>query len=363
MRTRSRRPLRDTIEGVEVTPGASAGTEPRVVPADELRAQVTRILVRRGVAQPDAEVVAAVTVDADLDGRATHGVARIPAFVEKLEQGGIVAGAAAEVVRESGSTFVIDGHDGFGQVALMRATRMALERSRGEGVAMGSVRNTNNPGMLAAYGRVAIDDGQIAILGCNAAPAMPPPGGAVAMLGTNPLCIAIPARDGASPLLDMATSAASKGAIRDASRRGQPIPRDWAVDRTGAPTTDPDAALDGLLLPAGGVKGAGLSMMVDLLAGLLAGGASGAQVRGLHGSKPSRVSAFVLTIDPAAFGLRDAFDDSLRDYLAAIHATDAAPGVAEVLVPGDRAWRARVRGMRDGLAIGDALWRELEALA
>jgi LDH2 family malate/lactate/ureidoglycolate dehydrogenase len=328
-----------------------------------LRDLITRILVARGVPKNDADIVAGITVDADLDGRGSHGVARVPAFVEKLDHGGIDAHAAVEIVNDRGAVFTIDGHAGFGQVALAAATRLSLERSRQFGIACGTVRNTNNPGMLAAYGRMAIADHQIAIVACNAAPAMPPHGGTVAMLGTNPLCIALPVREGPPPLLDMATTAAAKGVIRDAARKGLPIPADWALGPDGAPTTDPVAGLEGLLLPAGGAKGYGLALMIDLLAGLLSGGGAGHDVRGLHDQGPSGVSAIVITLDPSAFLSLDEFEGRLAGYLAAIRAVPPGPGIAEVMVPGDRAWRARERGLAEGVPVPAKLWEELGGLA
>jgi LDH2 family malate/lactate/ureidoglycolate dehydrogenase len=333
------------------------------VQPDALRELVTRILVARGVPDGDAQVVATITVDADLDGRASHGVARVPAFVEKLEHGGIDASAITEITNDHGAVFTIDGHAGFGQVALEAATRLALERSRQFGIACGTVRNTNNPGMLAAYGRMAIADHQIAIVACNAAPAMPPHGGTVAMLGTNPLCIALPVREGPPPLLDMATTAAAKGVIRDAARKGLPIPEGWALGPDGAPTTDPVVGLEGLLLPAGGAKGYGLALMIDLLAGLLSGGGVGEDIRGLHDQRPSGVSAIVITLDPAAFLSVDEFEGRLAGYLDAIRAVPPGPGVAEVMIPGDRAWRARERGMAEGMPVPAKLWDELLGLA
>jgi LDH2 family malate/lactate/ureidoglycolate dehydrogenase len=336
--------------------------EAQVAVAD-LRTTITDLLVLRGVPRADATVVADVSIDADLDGRASHGVARIPTFVHKLEQGGIVPDGSPTLVHDHGAIFVLDGRDGFGQVALHLAMTLSLERSRQYGIAYGAVRNTNNPGMLGSYGRMAAERGQIAILGCNAAPAMPPPGGAAPSLGTNPLCIALPASRGAPPLLDMATSAASKGAIRAAGRRGDEIPVGWAVDGDGAPTTDPTAAFEGMLLPAGGIKGAGLALMIELLSGLLADGSVGDEVRALHDPGPSRASAFVITIDPAAFGSTQRFDERLLERLAAVHAIAPARGATEVLVPGDRSWRSRQQHLATGVPIPDALWAELQDLA
>ena len=336
---------------------------PELIPVAELREAVVRILENHGVPAGDAEIVADATIDADLDGRPSHGVARVPIYVDKLEHGGIEAAARTEIVHEAGSAVVFDGNAGFGQVALTVAMGAALERSRRNGIACAAIRNTNNPGMLASYGRSAAADGQIGIVTCNATPAMPLPGGATAQLGTNPVCIALPSQARAEPVLDMATSVAAKGAIRDLGRQGLPIPEGWAVDSLGQPTTDPAAALDGLLLPAGGAKGAGLALMIDLLAGLLSGGAVGGEIRGLHDPGPSDIAALIITIDPRAFGQGDNFQRRLVARLAGIRTGPAAPDVTEVLVPGDRGWRNRQRALVAGVPVPAKVWAGIRELA
>jgi LDH2 family malate/lactate/ureidoglycolate dehydrogenase len=330
---------------------------------DDLRDTVVAGLVASGARPDDARTVAEITIDADLDGRASHGVARIPAFLAKLKHGGIDPVAVPTVDHDNGVVFGIDGRAGFGQVAVALATSMAIERAAKFGISCGTVRETNNPGMLGAYGRRAADAGQIAILACNATPAMPPHGGSAALLGTNPLCIAVPHLGGAAPILDMATSAAAKGAIRDASRKGLPIPPDWALDRVGLPTTDPVEALAGLLRPAGGAKGSGLALMIELLAGVLAGAATGPAVRGLHDPEPSRVGAIIITLAVEAFLPRAEFEERLDGYLGEVRAIPPAPGFHEVLVPGDRGWRDRQRNLVDGVSIPAALWADLQGLA
>ncbi len=328
----------------------------------ELTGLVTAILAGRGVPESDARTVAELTVDADLCGRPSHGVARLPAFLAKLDQGGIDPRAVPEKLRDRGATFVIDGHDGFGQLAVCAAVRAALRRSERYGVAWGAIRNTNNPGMLLSYGRMAAQAGQIAVIACNAAPAMPPYGGAEPFLGTNPICLAIPGSAGPYPILDMATTASSKGAIRAAERSGTPLPPGWALAPDGSPTTDPVLALKGMLQPAGGAKGAGLSLMVDLLAGLVSGGAAGPEVRGLNTAEPSRIGGFVITLVPDAFTDREAIDQRLTGYLAALRAVRPARGVAEVLLPGERAWRTRQQHLAEGVPVPPEVLARLERL-
>lgn len=328
----------------------------------ELHAAVARALSTAGVPERDADIASRVIVEADACGRPSHGVARLPTYADMLRRGAIVATAAVEVLHDDDHTFGIDGHDGLGEVAVTVAVEMAIDRSTRSGIAMGLVRNINNPGMLAAYGMLAAQAGRILLLACNAAPAMAPHGGSQPWLGTNPLCIAIPRASGHPPILDMATSVAAKGVIRAAARDGRTIPIGWALDRDGQPTTDPAAALAGTLLPIGGAKGSGLALMIDLIAGVLAGSGSARTVLGLHDQGPSRAGALVIAVDPARFMAPSIFEAMLDAYLAELRAMPPAAGFEAVLVPGERAWRERDRSLAEGVPVTDTDWAALTAL-
>lgn len=321
-------------------------------------------LVRAGVPRSEAETIAASAVDADLGGRSSHGVVRIPVYLEKARRGGIDPRAGPAVVHDNGSVFAIDARDGFGQPALRLAVEMAVERARRTGIACGTVRRLNNAGALGWFARLATDAGQIAILAGNATPAMPAPGGRSPVLGTNPLCMAVPVTGGPAPVLDMATTASSKGSIRAALRRGVPIPSDWALSVKGAPTTDPKEALEGLLLPFGGAKGFGIALMVEILSGVLSGAGFGEGVRPLgHHDAPSNAGAVVITILPDAFMPRAEFDRRLGDLLRTIRGSTPGPGIERVRIPGDRYWSERERRLREGIEIPAELHRELLELA
>ena len=337
---------------------------PRTIPYAELRDLATAALVRAGVPPTHAELIADSAVESDLGGRASHGVLRIAGYLAKARDGGIDRRAEPVVLHDNGSAFAIDARNGFGQLALRLAVEMAAERSSARGVACGTVRNLNNAGALGYFARLATASGQIAVIAGNAAPAMPPYGGRTPTLGTNPLCIAIPASRGSSPVLDMATSAASKGTIRLAARRGAAIPSDWALTAEGEPTTDPKAALEGLLLPFGGAKGYGIALMVEILSGVLSGAGVSDEVRPLGDTaSPSNAGGFVLTISPDTFMPRAEWDRRLGALLESIRGSAVAPGFERVSVPGDRYWHERERRMRDGIEIPVEVHRELCELA
>ena len=339
-------------------------TAPKAIPYAELKELAVAALVRGGVRPDHAELIADSAVESDLGGRASHGVVRIAGYLAKAKQGGIDVHAEPAVLRDNGVVFQVDARNGFGQIALRLAVDMSVERSRKSGIACGTIRNLNNAGALGYFARVATAQGQIAILAGNATPAMPPPGGRTPTLGTNPLCIAIPVPAGSAPVLDMATSAASKGTIRLAARRGSPIPIDWALTAEGEQTTDAKAALEGLLLPFGGAKGYGVALMVEILSGVLSGSGVGEQVRPLNDlSTPSNAGAVVITISPDAFMPREEFDRRLDALLTHIRSSRVASGFERVTVPGDRYWQERERRLRDGIDLPPDVHRELLELA
>ena len=339
-------------------------TAARAIPAAELKDLAKRAFVRTGLSDDAAELIADSAVDSDLGGRTSHGVVRIPGYLAKARSGGIDPAASPVVLHDNGVVFAIDGRDGFGQLALGLAVDMAVERSRARGIACGTVRGLNNAGALGYFARRATRSGQIAIVAGNATPAMPAFGGRAAALGTNPLCVAIPAAHGPDPVLDMATSAGSKGSIRQAMRKGTAIPADWALTIEGIPTTDPKEALEGLLLPFGGAKGYGIALMVEVLSGVLSGAGFGDQVRPLGDvASPSNAGAIVITISPEAFMPAAEFGTRLEALLGPIRAGAPAAGFERVLVPGDRYWMERERRLRDGVEIPEELHRELQGLA
>jgi LDH2 family malate/lactate/ureidoglycolate dehydrogenase len=180
--------------------------------------------------------------------------------------------------------------------------------------------------------------GCISVAMCNTRPLMPAPGGAQAVVGNNPIAIALPSESGEPVVLDMAMSEASMGKIRIAQATKSQIPPNWATDNSGEPTTDPAAAIAGMLLPAAGPKGYGLAFMIDLISGALSGGAWGHQVKPLYGppDEPYDCSHFFLAIDVAFFGERGAFEAAVDSAIDGIRQSRKAPGISRLFTPGER---------------------------
>lgn len=239
---------------------------------DSLSTVVMEVLEKVGVSETDAKIILDTILFANLRGVATHGVGRLPLYVHKIATGHYNPKNEIEVLADQAAYALLDAHNGFGQVVAYKATKLAIEKAKKYGIAVVGVRNSNNFGTAGYFGDMAAREGCAAMVYANAAPAIAPTGGNKTIFGTNPLCYAYPGDDEHNPiLLDMATTIAARGKIRLAAKNGEKIPFDWAIGPDGLPTDDPNVALKGSLLPIGGYKGYGLSMFVDIFAGMLTG--------------------------------------------------------------------------------------------
>lgn len=307
-----------------------------------------------GLSAQAARTVAEALVDSDMRGIPSHGVMLVPMYLARLQAGSVSRHEEAEVVSELGAVTVLDAHHGLGQLTGDQAMRLAVERSREYGVGVTVVRHAFHFGGAYRYALAAARAGCIGIAAANTRPLMPAPGGAEAVVGNNPLAIAAPASGGAEPIvLDMALSEAALGKIRLAAQEGREIPSSWAVDAEGRPTTDPEAAIAGLLLPIGLHKGYGLALMVDVLTGVLAGGGFGRRVNGLYAdvAVPNDAAHLFVALDLAAFGSADAFTERVATLAADVTGARRAPGVERVYLPGELAAERRAAAARDGVAL------------
>jgi LDH2 family malate/lactate/ureidoglycolate dehydrogenase len=314
------------------------------VPADQLSALAARLLIAAGIPEGAARTTADALVDADLEGVSSHGVMLMDMYLDRIRQGSVSTEAAATVVSDNGAAVVLDARHALGQSTADQAMRLAVERARRYGAGIAAVRHGFHFGTARRYAIRAAQADCVGIAMCNTRPLMPAPGGAEPLVGNNPIAIAFPA-DGPIPIvLDMATSEAAMGKIRMAQKAGQSIPQTWAVKSDGSATTSPADAIAGMLLPSGGPKGFGLAFVIDLMCGLLSGGASGSAVQPLYGDAavPYDCSHLFIAIDLAHFA------DPAIVRVAATAAADRIrsskrAGVAELFAPGEPEWRRRER--------------------
>lgn len=315
------------------------------VPADQLAALVCRIFVAAGLSDDAARTVANGLVDADLEGLASHGVMLVDMYVDRIQAGSVSTLESGTVVSDKHATVVLDAGHALGHLTGDQAIGLAIDRARTYGAGIVAVRHGFHFGTARRYAVHAANEGCIGIVACNTRPLMPAPGGAERVVGNNPLAIAVPTNGPVPLVLDMATSEAAMGKIRMAEKQKKPIPAGWAVDSQGAATTDPAAAIAGMLLPTGGPKGFGLALLVDLMCGLLSGGATGRQVQPLYGdlSKPYDCSHIFIAIDVAHFGDTAAFRSAAAAAAEQIRSGQRAPGVDQLFTPGEPEWRNRER--------------------
>ena len=316
---------------------------------DEARSYITGVLQEKGASAHAAGVVAGALVYADARGTSSHGINMLDAYLERVEQGGIDPVAEPEVVREDAATVVLDAKNGFGQVGAQVLLERLLEKMRGTSVACGSVRHLNHCGALAYYTEQAAEKGYVAMLFVNANPTVAPFGGMEAVLGTNPLSIAVPAGD-APIVLDMASSTVAKGKIYHAAKTGQKIDPSWALDSDGNPTDDPNRAVNGVLTAMAGPKGYGIALVVEALAGVMSGSGVAGEVSSLH-KNPSQgmnAGAFMVLVDPCAFLGEEEYRERMERLVSMVKSSKPQPGHS-IFMPGEiergKLERARAEGI------------------
>jgi len=325
------------------------GIETKVFPIEALREFTTRVFLHSGVPRNDAIQAADVLTCADLRGIDSHGVARLHSYFDVLSEGWINPKPEIKVVRSTLSTATVDGDNGLGLVVGPQANRMAMDMAEKAGSGWVSVCNTNHFGIAGYYVLKALERDLIGWAMTNSTKLVAPLWGAERMLGTNPIAIAFPGKEEPPIVIDMATSAVAYGKIEIARRRGEPVPEGWAIDSEGRATTNPeDMVAGGALLPLGsdrergGHKGYGLSIMVDVLCGVLSGANWGPFTPpfALRQEIPKRsvgkgIGHFFGAMRIDGFIDGDSFKRQIDDYVRVFRATKPAPGTNGPLIPGD----------------------------
>ena len=332
----------------------------------QIRTLILRILESKEVSAHEAGFVATELCDANLVGHDSHGIMRIVQYAQMMDDGYVKPGSPFEVVSETPVTAVVDGHFNFGQVTASEGLALALKKAKEAGSATVMMRNCNHVGRLGSYSHKAAREGMVAIMAVNA----PGPGGVAPFggmerrLGTNPISIAAPCREDAL-VLDMTTSATAEGKLRVSHQKGEQVPEGLIIDGHGNPSTDPADYYSkpyGAILPLGGPmlghKGFGLSVMIDVVCGILSGSGIGRDdlPRGANG-----VWLQLLAIE--RFLPRSEYDAWMEKYVEHIKGCPRMPGVEEILLPGEIEQRRQQQREAEGVAIPDETWRQISELA
>jgi L-2-hydroxycarboxylate dehydrogenase (NAD+) len=339
----------------------------RRIPAATLRAFLVDALRACGLDEADAATVAEAMLEADLTGADAHGVFRLPGYVRQLKRGVMNPRAKVTVLERSAATALIDGDHGMGHVVMTQAARLAVELARDSGVGWVGARRSNHAGAGAIYAAMALQHGMIGIYGAaSSVNHMAPWGGTEALLGTNPIAVAIPAGDEAPVILDIATSLASNGAIRTHELEGRPMPAGWVQSRSdGAPITDPGRINEGTYLPMGGYKGSGLSIIIGLLAGTLNRAAFGRDIKDFAAPPGGElnVGQFVIALDIARFIAPDVFKAEVDRHMRDLASSRPLPGVEAVRMPGQGRVARRKEREQNGVPLNAAVLAQVDEVA
>lgn len=320
---------------------------------------LARILRGVGASDGVADLIARNCAACERDGSKSHGIFRMRGYVSTIRSGWLDP-AAVPLVEDAGAAFLrVDARNGLAQPALAAAAPLAVERARGHGTCIVSIRDSHHFSALWPDVEPFADQGLIALSVVNSMAVTVPVGAQRPVFGTNPVAFAAPVAGRLPLVFDMATSAWSHGDVQIARREGRVLPPGVGVDRDGTPTTDPGAVLDGgALLPFGGHKGSALSMMIELLSAALTGGKFSTEVDWSHhpGALIPHTGQFLLLIDPARAGGLP-FADRAAQFVASLRAAGLR------LLPGERRHRNRAQSEKNGISLTEAEWNDLEALA
>lgn len=341
-----------------------ANTRNVSVAADPLSRLIADVFIAHGVGAVHAQVAATSLVRADLEGIPSHGVALLPMYVSRLKAKSINAAAVPTIVEDHGALVVLDANNSLGQVSAFNAAELAIERASAHAASVVTVRNGFHFGTAGYWARHIAGTGMVGIALSNTRPLMPAPGGAERVVGNNPLALAFPSASGPPLVVDMAMSATAMGKIRLAEAQGLSIPVGWATNARGEPTTSPQEAIDGMLLPAGGAKGFGLALAIDLLCGALSGGGVGAAVRPLYGQidQPYNCAHAFMAIDARRTNQGAGIASQVAERAEDIRRSKRAAGTERLYAPGDIE-RAHFETSNNQCLLAPELVGELRALA
>jgi ureidoglycolate dehydrogenase (NAD+) len=326
----------------------------------ELGRFIRDVLVTHGARAEDAAIVAEGLVWSNLRGGDGHGVARLPRYLEMIKRGEIDVKVRPRLIHDRAATFVIECDHGFGPVAAMQGAAIAVERAKQTGVCFGLIRQTTHTGAIGRYAQWIADRGCAAVLMGAGPTLMAYHGARVASLGTSPIAIAVPSGNG-PVVLDMATSTISNGKILQGRNTGTPLPEGTVLTRQGEPTTDPRQAE--ILLPLGGPKGSGLSLMFEMLASITSGAPIQARTLGPEKRTRNTGNTAMFAVDIASFRPLGDFKNDADVLAALIKALPRQTGFDEITLPGERSSRTEISRRKSGIPIPAKLWEELEGIA
>jgi LDH2 family malate/lactate/ureidoglycolate dehydrogenase len=319
-----------------------------------------------GFPHHDALLIAQLMTQAEFQGSDGHGVIRLPAYTKRIRSGGINLKPNIKVIKEKMATALIDGDNAMGHLVMHHATQLAIEKAKTTGIAWVGSQLSNHAGPASLYAKMALEHDMIGLyFAVGNANHLPPWGGLDMLLSTNPIAAAIPALEETPIVLDMATTVAAYGKVKAKAQKGEMMPEGWMIDKEGRPLLDPKRSDEGFLLPIGGYKGYGLSLVVGILAGTLNGAAMGHQVIDFNKDYQTitNTGQAIAIIDPNAFGEIDDFKRSIDQLIRDIKNSQKMPNVDRIWLPGEQSHEKKSHYMTHGVELSAPLIEQLNDLA
>jgi LDH2 family malate/lactate/ureidoglycolate dehydrogenase len=336
------------------------------VSASHLASFIASAMSSLGIPNQDAQNIGELMAEADMQGSDGHGVIRLAPYVKRILAGGLNLRPNIKVVQERTAMALIDGDNGMGHLVMKQATELAIQKAKTSGIAWVGSRLSNHAGPASLYARMALKHDMIGLyFAVGNANHLPPWGGLDMLLSTNPIAAAIPSLNEAPIVLDMATTVAAYGKVKAKAQRGEMMPEGWMIDRQGKPLLDPTKSEEGFLLPIGGYKGYGLSLVVGILAGTLNGAAMGSQVIDFNKdfSTTTNTGQAIAVIDPAAFGDITEFKQNVDRLVRELREAQRMPGVDRIWLPGEQSHLRRIDHQKHGVLLAPSLVKQLNDLA
>ena len=341
-------------------------SEPVRIAIKDLEAFVARAYVAVGISAAEAKNIAELQVRADLIGADGHGVFRLPQYVRRIKGNAVNLKPNIRVEREAPGMALVNGDNGMGHLVMRFATEKAIEKAKTVGVAWVGAQHSNHAGPASLYASMPMQHDMIGFyLAVGNANHLPPWGGIDMLLSTNPIAVAVPAGKELPIVLDMATTVAAYGKVKTKAQRGEMMPEGWMMDRLGKPLLDPKKSNEGFLLPIGGYKGYGLSMIIGLLAGTLNGAANGRDVVDFNvdNTSPTNTGHVIVAINVSMFQPVADFKQSVDAFVRDIRNSQRLPGVDAIRLPGEGSHARLQESLQLGAPLSVPLLKSLNELA
>ena len=335
-------------------------------PAARLRRFAADAFLAVGLPKKDAATCAELMVRADLQGADGHGIFRLPQYVRRIRGGAVNVRPRVRIAREAAGMALVDGDNGMGHVVMSFAARAAIRKARTAGAAWVGVRRSNHAGPASLYAAMPLEHDMIGLyLAVGNANHMAPWGGIDLLLSTNPIAIAVPGQNEGPLVLDMATTVAAYGKVKTAAQRGETMPEGWMIDHQGRPLTDPKRAGEGLLMPIGGYKGYGLTLMFGLLAGTLNDAAVGSETVDFNAddTTPTNTGHAIVALAISRFGKVAQFKRRVDRLARELRGSRRMPGVERIFLPGEQSRAKYAERTKLGVPVPEALRASLAKLA